>query len=346
VAHLLSREKLRLDGDREVALRLDSEGCLLTWDDLQRAGDDDQFAAMHQIKLRPITIPGLEVPVMHIQSSYVRLAKEWSSLTKNAWIEQDAGRPLLYTVVHKRPPRWECQWDNKTPEVLRQCGLPVPSEPSTINLSDFGPVRARMQWPPKEYEIGAGTGQVFHDAVARHALRLLPRAKPVEMIKARPRLPKPPRDSLADLEMINAAVEAAGAERLHITCLYGNDQTPLRVRKALLGLLGLPDDAQRFAKDGIATLIGRVSVVFVAPRGAEARLSGQSDQDDVVAWAIKEICGSDGSAGSGVIRAAIIETGDPAKLRGSENDPKHKIRGGLAAEGVVTQFLSTRSFKR
>ena len=46
-----------------------------------------------------------------------------------------------------------------------------------------------------------------------------------------------------------------------------------------------------------------------------------------------------------MIRAAIVETGNPEELRVSESDPKHGTRRSLAAKGVVTQFLSTHSFK-
>jgi|GEM_PF-2697568 len=348
VAHLLSEKKLRLDGGHEVVLRLDSEASLLTWDNLRRAGSKDQFAALHEIRPGLTTIPGRELPVLHLQQIYVKLGTSWKQRIKNAWNDQGVGRLLLYATVRGRwnnaTHDWEIQWDDRTPEVLRRCGLPVPAEPSTINLSDFGPVRARMEKPPSWYEMGSGPGQVFHDAVARHALRCLPGAEPVEMVKACRTLSRP-LDPSAGLEMINSAVEAARAERLHITCLYGKDETRQRVSKALAKLLGQPDGALTFAANGITTRIGQVSVVFVAPADAEARLSGQSGQDDVVAWSIKAICESDGSAGSGVIRAAIIETGDPTKLRGSKSDPKHGIRRGLAAKGVVTQFLSTHSFK-
>ena len=295
VAHLLSEKKLRLDGGHEVALRLDSEASLLTWDNLRRAGSKDQFAALHEIRPGLITIPGRELPVLHLRQIYVKLGTSWKQRIKHAWNDQGVDRLLLYAAVRRRwdnaTREWQSQWSDLTPEVLRRCGLPVPAEPSTIDLSDFGAVRARMQTPPSWYEMGSGAGQLFHDAVARHARRCLPGAEPVGMVKACRTLSRPP-DSSADLGMINAAIEAAGAERLHITCLYGNDQTPLRVKKALLGLLGLRDDTQTFEVNDIATKIGPVWVVFVSPEGAEARLSGQSGQNDVVDWAVKAVCKS------------------------------------------------------
>jgi len=346
VAHRLSTAKLRLDEGYAAALRLDSEACLLTWDNLQRAGPDDQCAAMHAITPRLITVPGLEEPVVHIQSSYVRLGTAWNRWIKHAWIEQGADLPLLYTSVHPQKDdstgEWQSQWSDLTPDVLRRCNLQVPAEPSTIELLDFGSLRARMQTPPQWYKIGTGTGQMFHEAVALHARGLLPDAAPVELVKARLTLSRPP-DSSTELKMIDAAVQAAGADCLQITCLYGDDRTRQRVSRELVKLLGLRNDAVRFADNGIATSIGRVSVVFVSPPGAANRLSGEADRHDLEAWVIPAIGGPDGSAGTKVIRAAIIETGDPEELRKSGQDPKHVIRRALADKGVVTQFLSTHN---
>ena len=350
VAHLLAQKKLRADGGGEKALRLDSEASLLTWDNLLHAGRKGQFAALHEIRPAFITIPGRELPVLHLQSSYVKLATSWERKIKHAWSDHGVGRLLLYAAVRARrndaTGEWEKHWDNRAPDVMRNCGLDVPPEPSTVDLLDFGKVRARIAEPVSLslYQMGTGPGQVFHDLVAQHALRCLPGAENVEMVKACRTLSRR-LDSPVDLKEINPAVKATGAKRYHLAILYGNDRTRLRLSKALEKLLGLPGGTLAFGVNDVATTIGLVSVVFVSRPGAEARLSGQSGQVDVVAWAIKEICESDRSAGSGVIRAAIIETGVPEELYGGKRDPKHKIRRGLAAKGVVTQFLSTHSFK-
>ncbi len=311
-----------------------------------RAGRDNKCAAMHVITPRLITIPGLEEPVVHLQSSYTRLGAVWNQWIKHAWVFQVAPLPLLYAAVYRQKDatgEWQSRWGDLAPDVLRRCNLPVPGEPSTIELSDFGLIRGRLQTPPSWYKIGTGTGQMFHDAVALHVRRLLPDAAPVELVKARLTLSTPP-DSSTDLKMIDAAIQASGADGLHITCLYGDDRTRQRVSRALVKLLRLRDDAQPFAANGIAASFGRVSVVFVAPPGAAERLSGESDRGGVEAWALRAIGDPGGRARSKVIRAAIIETGNPAELRGADRDPKHVIRRALAEKGVVTQFLSAHGF--
>ena len=346
VAHRLSRANLCLDQGHTAALRLDSEASLLTWDNLQRAGNDDKCAAMHTITPRLITIPGLELPVVHLQSSYVRLGTVWNWWIKHAWICQGALLPLLYASVHRRQHssgEWQSQWGDMTPDVLRRCNLPAPAKPSAIELLDFGPVRGRMQTPPRWYKIGSGTGQMFHEAVALHAadcFRMQRRGAREGSI-----------DSYVTAERLYQLENDRCSRRSgrcrspphHLLVRGRSDST--RVSRALVKLLDLRDDAQRFADNGIPTAIGRVSVVFVSPPGAAARLSGDADRHDLESWVIQAIGGTNGSGSTKEIRAAIIETGNPDELRGTDRDPKHVIRRALAAKGVVTQFLSITTSK-
>lgn len=348
IAHRLAAAPLRLDQGHTAVLKLDGEACLLTWDNLRRAGRTDGCAAMHVIAPRLITLPGLEQPVVHLQSSFVRLATEWNRWVKHAWVDQGPQWPLLYAAVYRRRSgvsgEWSSVWGDQTAEVLRRCNLPTPALPSEIDLSGCGRVRGRLQTPPQRYPIGTGCGQMFHEAVALHARRLLPNAVPVELVKARSTLaPRPATEP--DRETIDLAICATGSARLHLTCLYGDDRTRRRLWKAIYGLLGLPAETRPLPEDGVETTIGKLTFVFCSPPGASARLCGQTDRDGLEQWVVQAIERPSSPSDHGTIRAAIIETGDPNVLRGSDRDPKHVIRRVLAGRGIVTQFLSSHSLE-
>ena len=143
--------------------------------------------------------------------------------------------------------------------------------------------------PLSRYPIGDGPGQVFHDLVAQHALRCLPGAKNVAMVKVRlalARRPKPP----TGLAAVEGAVKATGEKRFHIVILYGNDRTRLRLANALAELLEIPVNGLTSNANDIPTKIGLITVVFVSPPVPVGRLSGQSGREDVAAWAVKAIC--------------------------------------------------------
>ena len=181
---------------------------------------------------------------------------------------------------------------------------------------------------------------MFHEAVALHARRVLPDSVPLELTKARRSLTRA-NTSRTGQEALDVAIEAAGADHLHITCLYGHDQTRTRVAKALRELLGLPLDRESFAANGIESSFGSVTIVFLSPLGAAERLSGKTERGDLESWICQAIDPPSSASRGRMISAAIVETGDPNELRGSDKDPKHIIRRTLAARRIVTQFLSS-----
>jgi hypothetical protein len=143
-----------------------------------------------------------------------------------------------------------------------------------------------------------------------------------------------------DRAAFDAAVKAGGADGIHLTCLYGDDRTRQRVAKALQELLGIPTETDVFRRNGIETSLGALTVVFTSPPGSFARLSGHTDRDDLESWAVHAIGGPSVALKGRSIRAAIVETGNPEELRGTDRDPKHVIRRALAIKGIVTQFLA------
>lgn len=341
VAHRLATESLHIDQGRTVALRLDSEARLLTWDDLLRGGRTGSAAAMHVITPRLITIPGLEDPVIHLQSSLTRLASTGGGWLKSAWIDQGVDVPVLHASICRRQVDgdWRSFWDDDAPEVLRRCKLRPLPEPDDSLLAKYDAIRGGQSSAPPGFPIGTGTGQMFHEAVALHARRCLPDACPVELVRQCDELEPRSKDALS-VDCIDAALAALNTQGLHLTVLYGNSEARTRFARAIESKLQLPKDYFDDVEDGVEREFGRVRIVFRSPPDAVARLMGEVSREGLPAWAVSAL-GNRPVQGR-MIRAALIETGDPDDLRQTDRDPKHIIRRTLAAEGIVCQFMSTR----
>ncbi len=347
-AHMLSEKGLRVDDGTEKALRLDSEASLLTWRGLRLAGRGDEFAAIHEIKPVFIAVPGLELPVLHLQSSFVKLAPSWGADIKHAWSDPLAKGDCCSTSRSMN--------DGMTRLAGRRSSGPTGHRTS---CGSAGCTSLRNQ-----LRSNSRSSEMFEHEWARSCLcrgtrSVTARAKcfttlwhsmPFVVSQAQKRghgqgapalarRPKPP----TGLAAVEGAVKATGEKRFHIVILYGNDRTRLRLANALAELLEIPVNGLTSNANDIPTKIGLITVVFVSPPGAVGRLSGQSGREDVAAWAVKAICEANKAAAPGVIRAAIVETGVPDECYRSESDPKRDIRRGLVANGIVNQFLSTHS---
>ena len=342
IAHQLAQHPLRVDQGKQVRLQLDSEGCLLTWDDLVRA---ERCAAMHIIVPKLITVPGLEDPVIHLQSSLVRMPNRLTGRVKHAWMSYAPNQLLLYAGIDtwKENGQWMQAWSERALEVLRRCSPGAFPMPSEVPWEQFAAVRGRYSSAPTWYPIGAGPGQIFHEAVAVHAHEYLTGAIPVEMVKALTRLSPSNRIQINESGMNRVSVEsgiaATGARALQLTCLYGADDTRLRMRRALGELLG-GGEGGLTGDDESPMVFGNLQIVFRSPPGALGRLRGEVDRVGLEAW-LRQVIGPTSSSPA-LVRAVLVETGDPKQLRGSEQDPKHVIRRILAQAGIVSQFLVGR----
>lgn len=349
VAHRLAKEGLAYADGRSATLRLDSEACLLTWDDLCRAQDfrGRERAAMHVITPQLITIPGLEVPVVHLRSSLARLASTWGGWVKHAWVNTVPTAPLLYAELFTKRNEnvdggFETLWSDQAPEVLGRCDLTRVATPVAMDLERYDGVRGRLKMARSGSPIGSGVGQRFHEAVAIHAKRLLPEAVPLELVRASTKLGNADEPTAGGAS-VDAAIKTTGAERLHLTVLYAHDEFRSRVAKTLAEAFDFPAGVRAFADNDVETRVGCVSVVFRSPKDAAARLTDHAGILGLDRWSIAAV-GREPRSGA-VIRAALIETIDPDEIENRARDPKWPIRAALSAQGIVNQFVVHREAK-
>ena len=336
IAHRLAEVPLVLDGP-SARLRVDTNAELLTWEDpVTRQGKFGLLQAVHRIKPRLCTVPGLNDPVIHLDSSLTRLADHWANV-RTAWIDRGVDRPLLAVEVRARRAgdRWVSFFSDASTEVLRRLDLEHLADPETVNLRDSGMVRAKLSKVPSYFPIGTGPGQMFHEAVALHARRQLPDATAVELVRAKKSLTSPNRDELT-ADAVEDGIQALRKKRFGILALYAGDDTRKRIVDALAPVLG--DDVKRL-RDGELHPVGGLEVLFLSPTDAALVLSRNGDAAAIRAW-IREVAGP---WCKGVPTGAVIETTSVEDRDSKGADPKFEIRDVLARMGVVSQFLSPSS---
>lgn len=351
LAHRLAAEPLSTEM-ASARLRLDSDAALLTWDNLVRPADANA-AAMHKIVLHLVTVPGVEEPVISLQSSLVRLAPSWRETggAKFAWADIDADAPLVRGRVRTRrdPEGFKTFWDDGAAEVLRGASfLPLPStdEEPTVD----GAVRTGYARQPSSHRIGRGVGTWFHECVAQHARRAFGSGASCLELAATSRATWPTRKTVASRPSL-AFDQADPTRKLRLLVIYANSSVRRRVRDALTHVLA--DGAHSDDESGIASLAeklrgladgetlahGPIEVRFMRPPDAEAWMLTRNSDSAIDAWLRTWL--PQATAGAG---AAIVETDEAAADRRDDlADPKHLIRAQLARHGVVSQFITERS---
>lgn len=351
VAHRLAASQMRTDRG-SVALRVDSDAALLTWNDLVEL--EGKAAAMHKIVPLLITVPGVEEPVVSFQSSLVRLAPSWKASrgSRFAWAELRGDAPILRARVRHRPAGegFEAEWADRAAGVLRGASLnPLPAVSAEPSLR--GVLRCGYSRQPPGHPIGKGVGPWFHECVAHHARASLgDGAVPVTLEATKAMWPS--RKTIAPRPPVVAAQDEAEVG-LRILVVYADSSVRRRVRDALAHVLedGAPpldlEAIETFCRDlralddGETLRLGSVEVRFVRPPQAEQWLLRRSRADAIVSWLDAWLPGErEGDA----LLAALVET-DESAAKGSDalRDPKHVLRSALAERGVVTQFITTAS---
>jgi len=79
IAYRLASKPFQVD-DGVLKLSIDTEGDLLTWDRVICGGKNQDFFAMHRITPRLITLPGVEVVVVHLDGALSRLERSQKRL--------------------------------------------------------------------------------------------------------------------------------------------------------------------------------------------------------------------------------------------------------------------------
>ncbi len=345
VAHRLLKEPLQTDAG-PVALRLDSDAALLTWD-APVSGGDGKMQALHRVRPRVITVPGVNAPVIHLESGLVRLSTEWRG-QRNAWADVAADRPLYYlTVGHKRVDGgYRPHWRDGAAELLRHLSLePLPGLDQSPSFR--GRLRAGFRWPPWTAPIGRGVGPWFHEYVACHAYAALGDAAD-PLIVERSVSSFPTRGRLTN----RVKAEQFSTASLMLRVVYANAATRQRLVKSLPQFIRkhmfLPEPALEQAvrelseiEDDATVRVGPINVQFVCPLQSEAHLLRKCDRSTLDKW-LKGWLPNDVAPPP---TALLIETvgGDDRKEMDRSNDPKYALRGLLAARGIVSQFIASDS---
>lgn len=340
VAHRLSTAPLQLNDGLDAPLRIDTDAGLVTWDNpVTKSGRINLLSALHRIEPRLITVPGLTVPVLNFESSFVRLADSWIGV-KSAWIDRGADRPLLAVPVRARKVDggWRSIFDDASTDVLKRLDLARIAEPEEINLGNSQVVRARKSSAPAHFPIGTGPGQMFHEAVALHVCRLVPDMEPVQLTRARPWLSRPNQDELRH-DDVHAAARGLRGKRLRIVCLYASDDTRARMLVAVKPLF--PSLGAK-VEDNLVYTEGALELMFRCPSGSDPTLTQLGSANQIRSWIESVVSSWDDN----IETAALIETVFEGGRDGDGDDPKFIVRDALARRDIVTQFLSPSSVPR
>lgn len=337
-----------------MRLRLDSDAALLTWQHLVEAEGNGNAGAMHKLVLNLMTVPGVEEPVVSIQSSLVRLAPSWRETggAKYAWAALDGTAPILRGRVRNKRDgaSWATVWDDRAAEVLRGASLtPLPDTNGDPTLN--GALRTGYARQPRKHAIGRGVGTWFHECVAHHAQKALaPEARCVELVSTRASWPT--QKTVAP--RLHLAFDREEAElELRIFVVYASSAIRRRVRDALAHVLGedahekdlssIQDFCERLKvlDDDQPLRAGPVEVQFIKPPSASTWLLQRNARDRIEEWAASWL---PSSGEEGVRAAAFMETNlEAATGKDDLADPKPVLRGILADRGIVTQFITPDS---
>jgi hypothetical protein len=350
-AHRLAERAMQTDAG-QVALRLDSDAALLTWNRLlcieKRKGT---YAAMHKVVLHLVTIPGVEEPVISLQSGLVRLAPTWRETggARYAWADLAPDAPILRARVRNRRvgESFETLWDDCAAEVLQGVELePLPDTATNPTLS--GQLRTGYARSPRSHALGRGVGPWFHEYVARHATEALQGvAIPLQLKATRPRWPT--AKVIAARPSLSFEEDKAS---LRIWVIYAEAEVRRRVRDALAHVLredAHTQDQPHLAKlaerlnsleDEAILRAGPLEVRFIKPPQAGTLLQ-RAERQAIRRWLGEWLPATDPD---GVATAALIETDEGAANGDNElADPKQVLRGALAERGIVTQFITKAS---
>ncbi|MCW2945399.1 MAG: hypothetical protein JWR24_2116 [Actinoallomurus sp.] len=343
IAERLSAQPIAFD-HAEIPFEIDTSGTLVAWQNPitkpRRKGSDAR--ALMKITPQIKTLPGLEDLICTLDVGLTRLEESLYQV-KNVWIDHGrstGGSALLRLPVTRRRTGdgWETIFRDYSGDVVAACGLdPLPwGENVLAEHPDL--VRAGRS-VNDQHPIGVGVGPRTYRQLVAHAEQVLG-ARPVcyeqaaeDRIGMRPRpvrvLAKAVADRLAP-DVLDAALTAAGYERLRLVHLSASAPARERVRRELA--------EYRDAGTPLAAELG-----IVQPLTAKA---------EVVVYDVADLLAHDKVDRSelltrapllkredGALVLALVETEYAPEMVIPE-DAKRPLRRTLAELGVASQFLA------
>ncbi|WP_214104481.1 RNaseH domain-containing protein [Acrocarpospora catenulata] len=236
---------LLIDDERTLALRIDTDGSLLAWDDLlaRTTGDKTAFA-MAKLTVKLVTKVGVEDPVLCFDAHLSRLSPRWyGRQTKHAWIAREEGAtPILRLPVRHRKDKETDEWvshlDPAIAAILEACQLKALELPAELPEK---PDIVRPQLTYSRYQsIGSGPGPRFMYYLYKHILRTIPELKPLTYeLDKRIKLPQPVRKFMID-GIPSDGVGPSGYKHVTLVCLYSTPDARRRMLAGLKALTGRP----------------------------------------------------------------------------------------------------------
>jgi hypothetical protein len=328
----LSETPLEIGAGRALALRMDTSGSLVAWedDDLIASTKGTAFS-MLRVTGRLVTRAGVGDPVLCFDAHLSRISPKggWS---KHVWIEPaDAGKPILHLPMKY----WKDRETGLSRVVLHPaittiyeaCGLDALEIPQELPDRPAG-IRPQ-QSSSRFHTLGSGPGPRLLMRLQEHIAAAFPQLVPLRYeidpdIKLAKRVVKYPKGGLPV-----EGIGPSGYKRVTIACVYRTTQARDRMFKELKQLTGVP----------------------VTPRCGEAPFV-VNERLDVVACYCPELLEHStvnrAAALDGVPRAADsdhlvlawLETEyHPAVELG--RDAKPHLRRLFGHRGTPTQFLAT-----
>ncbi|WP_404359796.1 pPIWI_RE module domain-containing protein [Methylotuvimicrobium sp. KM1] len=356
VAERLVQQDLKVDTDTPLKFVLDSQASLVCWDrPLGNQTGKVQGYGMHVITPRLITVPGFELPAIHLNSSISRLATQWKDSKKyslkHAWFQVSQDKPLLNISIGstKKEEKWLKVWSDLSVLLLNRIGYTDISEPEGYDLANLQPVRARYEKTPVNFPIGKGVGLPFHHYVAAHAHSILNEAKPINLQKEAPKqLPVQELPAQKpDATHWQSIIQDAGGNQLQIICLYSSHIVRKRLQDELQQLLMGVTEAPIEVEDGNWFRAGPLKILFVSPEDNQQFLLSTNPEDAIFSWIQQAIEGIELSENE--LSGFIVETCENDRLENSPKnyaDPKPLIRRLLAKHGHVSQFVRASTLRQ
>ncbi|MFD0692420.1 RNaseH domain-containing protein [Actinomadura fibrosa] len=241
----LAGEPLRIDGDRCLPLRLDTDGALLAWDQgdlIARTHRGLISYGMAKVTARVVTRAGVEDLVLCFDAHLSRISQRWyGRRTKHAWIDRgEADDPVLRLPVFRAPDGNAGDYENRLhpaiATILEACKLKPMTLPPILPAKpgDIRPQFSNAQF----HTLGNGLGPRFMLFLHHHVMRLMPMLVPLtydvdKSIKLPARVEKYQEGGFP-----SAGVGPSGYRRVTLVCVYATADARARMLEQLAALAG------------------------------------------------------------------------------------------------------------
>jgi hypothetical protein len=347
-AELLTSQPMRLSGGRSIALRADSDGNLLAWQDLLPGTKEgtNREQAMHYLSLEAVTMPGFPGLVLSLDAHVSRLTSFFGN-ARTVWIAADDDRLILsagfrYDTKAKRRDLRGTIAELTDSFTLRG----VPELHDDILRREPSRVRARYHSTPADHPVGSGPGRKFLDLALAHAIACLPAgSEPLELIDSkirgidRPATRKKGSATPHDRHSLTETLTSSET-RLHLTVVYATDALRARAVRALSKILDSEVSALGTPDSTVVITPERLKVTFRYAAKGDLLTPGDPSPRERTAHAVSD------SVEPGWLGAVFAETSArEAHANGAKpkDDPKRQGRRAHAKHGIVSQHLDMAS---